>query len=69
MAKFIVKMVDLMTGDIEVQDEVFDNEEDAEEYASLCSGAFAEGADVLSMSGRDYTPAEEVDFVVDEIEE
>ena len=70
MAKFVVQMVDAYTREVlNTEDEVFDNEQDAEEYACECGGNFAEGAEVLSMSGRDYIPREDVDFVVDEIDE
>lgn len=70
MSKFRVNMVDADSGDIlETMDEIFDNEEDAEEYACDCGGAFAEGAQVLSMSGRDYTDPDDVEFVVEEIDD
>lgn len=70
MPKFLVQMVDAYTREVlETQDEVFDNERDAEEYACECGGAFAEGAEVLSLAGRDYTPGDEVDFVVEEVDD
>lgn len=70
MSKFRVNMVDADSGEIlETMDEIFDNEEDAEEYACDCGGAFAEGAQVLSMSGRDYTDPDDVEFVVEEIDD
>lgn len=70
MSKFIVQMVDAYTREVlDTEDEVFDTEEEAEDYACECGGAFAEGAEVLSMSGRPYTPREDVDFVVEEIDE
>ena len=70
MSKFRVNMVDADSGAIlETMDEIFDNEDAAEEYACECGGAFAEGAEVLSMSGRDYTDPDDVDFVVEEIDE
>ena len=70
MSKFRVKMVGADSGDIlETMDEIFDNEEDAEEYACDCGGAFAEGAQVLSMSRRDYTDPDDVEFVVEEIDD
>ena len=70
MSKFRVNMVDANSGEIlETMDEIFDNEEDAEEYACDCGGAFAEGAQVLSMSGRDYTDPDDVEFVVEEIDD
>lgn len=70
MSKFIVQMVDAYTREVlDTEDEVFDTEEEAEDYACECGGAFAEGADVLSMAGRPYTPREDVDFVVEEIDE
>lgn len=70
MPKFIVQMVDAYTREvIDTEDEVFDNEQDAEDYACECSGDFTEGAEVLSLSGRDYIPREDVDFVVEEVDD
>lgn len=70
MPKFIVQMVDAYTREVlDTEDEVFDNEQDAEDYACECGGAFAEGAEVLSLAGRDYTPREDVDFVVEEVDD
>lgn len=70
MSKFIVQMVDAYTKEVlNTEDEVFDNEQDAEDYACECGGAFAEGAEVLSLAGRNYTPREDVDFVVEEIDD
>ncbi len=69
MSKFVVKMIDALTGiELDTEDEIFDNEEDAEEYACECGGNFATGADVLRLAGRDYTPRETVEFVVEEID-
>lgn len=70
MPKFIVQMVDAYTREVlNTEDEVFDNEQDAEDYACECGGAFAEGAEVLSLASRDYTPREDVDFVVEEVDD
>ena len=70
MSKFIVQMVDAYTREVlNTEDEVFDNEQDAEDYACECGGAFAEGAEVLSLAGRDYTPRENVDFIVKEVDD
>ena len=70
MSKFIVQMVDAYTREVlNTEDEVFYNEQDAEDYACECGGAFAEGAEVLSLAGRNYTPREDVDFVVEEIDD
>lgn len=70
MAKFVVQMVDAYTGEVlNTEDEVFNTEEEAEEYACECGGYFAEGAQVLSMSGKSYIPREDVDFTVEEIDE
>lgn len=69
MSKFIVQMVDAYTREVlETEEQVFDNERDADDYACECGGNFAEGAEVLSMSGRDYIPADAVEFVVEEID-
>lgn len=70
MPKFIVQMVDAYTREvIDTEDEVFDNEQDAEDYACECGGNFAEGAEVLALAGRDYTPRKDVDFVVVEVDD
>lgn len=70
MLKFIVQMVDAYTREVlNTEDEVFDNERDAEDYARECGGAFAEGADVLSLAGREFTPSEDVDFVVERVDD
>ena len=70
MAKFVVQMVDAYTKEVlNTEDEVFNNEADAEEYACECGGNYTVGVDVLSMSGRDYIPREDVEFVVEEVDE
>lgn len=70
MPKFIVQMVDAYTHEVlDTEDEVFDNIQDAEDYACECSGAFSVGAEVLSLSGREYTPREDVEFVVEEVDD
>ena len=70
MPKFIVQMIDAYTREIlDTEDEVFDNEEDAEEFACECGGNFTEGAEVLKWAGREYTPPEDVEFVVEEIDD
>ena len=70
MPKYRINMVDADSGDVlETMDKIFDNEEEAEDYACECGGAFAEGAEVLSMSGRDYADPDEIDFVVEETDE
>ena len=70
MPKFIVQMVDAYTREVlNTEDENFDNEQDAEDYACECGGAFAEGAEVLSLTGRDYTPSEDVEFIVEILDE
>ena len=70
MPKFIVQMVDAYTKEVlNTEDENFDNEQDAEDYACECGGAFAEGAEVLSLAGRDYTPSEDVEFIVEILDE
>lgn len=70
MSKFIVQMVNAYTREVlDTEDEIFDNEQDAEAYARECGGAFAEGAEVLDLAGRAYTPPEDVDFVVEEVDD
>ena len=63
-------MIDAYTREVlNTEDEIFDNEQDAEDYACECGGAFAEGAEVLSLAGRDYTPSEDVEFIVEILDE
>lgn len=70
MSKYIVQMVDAYTREVlDTEDEIFDNEQDAEDFAREWGGSFSEGASVLSMSGRSYTPRDAVDFVVEEIDD
>lgn len=69
MSKFVVKMVNLVTGEEIYEDEEFSTEEEAERYACECGGNFAEGAEVLSQAGRDYTDPEDVDFEVEELDD
>lgn len=46
MAKYIVQMIDAYSGEVlETEDEVFDNEQDAQDYACECGGAFSAGAE------------------------
>lgn len=70
MSRYIIQMVDSYSGEIlDTEDEVFDNEEDAEAYACECGGCFAVGAEVLMLSGREFTPLDDVRFVVAEMED
>lgn len=70
MPKYFVHMVDAYTREIlSTEDEVFDNEQDAEDYACECGGNFAVGAEVLELAGEAYTPPEDVDFIVEEFDE
>lgn len=70
MSKFIVNIVDSITRNVlETLDQEFSNEREAEEYACDCSGAFAKGAEELSLAGRDYVDPDDVDFVVEEVED
>ena len=49
MLKFIVQMIDAYTGEVlSTEDEIFENEGEAEDYARECKNNFAEGADVHS---------------------
>ena len=49
MSQFVVNMVDALTREVlDTEDEVFDNEEDAQEYACEWGGSFAQGAECLS---------------------
>lgn len=70
MPKYIVQMVDAYTREVlETEDEVFHDEQAAEDYACECGGSFAEGAEVLRLAGRDYTDPDDVEFVVEEIDD
>lgn len=70
MPKYIVQMVDAYTREVlETEDEVFHDEQAAEDYARECGGSFAEGAEVLRLAGRDYTDPDDVEFVVEEIDD
>ena len=70
MLKFIVQMLDAYTGDVlDTEEEVFDNEEEAQDFAEEWGSNFSTGADELRMRGRDYIPREDVDFVVEAIDD
>lgn len=70
MSKYLVHMVDAYTREIlSIEDEVFDNEQDAEDYACECGTYFSAGEDTLVLAGESYIPREEVDFIVEEMEE
>ena len=70
MSKFRVNMVDADSGNVlETLDEIFTNEQDAEEYACDCGGAFAVGADERSLRGQSYIDPRDVDFVVEELDD
>lgn len=70
MPKFIVQMIDVYTGKVmETEDEVFDNEQDAEDYACECGCNFAAGAEVLDLMGRSFIPPQSVNFIVEELDE
>lgn len=42
---------------------------DMTSHLTSFGGAFATGAEVLMLSGRDYIPPEDVEFVVEEIDD
>ena len=70
MPKYRVNMVDAYSGEVlETLDEVFTNEDDAEDYACDCGGAYAQGAETLSLMGRDYDDPSNVNFEVEEIDD
>lgn len=70
MPKYRVNMVDTYSGDvIETLDEIFDNERDAEDYACDCGGAYAQGAECLSLMGRNFDDPSNVTFEVEEIDD
>lgn len=65
MSKFYIDLVDSEGNVIETDDEVFDNEADAEDYADECNNAFAEGAEILEVDD-DYMDPDEYEYVVRE---
>ena len=70
MSKFIVQMLDALSGDVlETMDEEFDTYEEADDYSLVCGSNFSTGAEVLELAGRSFTSRDEVEFVVEEMEE
>lgn len=65
MPKFYIDLVDSEGNVIDTDDEVFDNESDAEDYADECNNAFAEGAEILE-DDDDYMDPDEYEYVVRE---
>ncbi len=65
MSKFYIDLVDSEGNVIDTDDEVFDNEADAEDYANECNNAFAEGAEILE-DDDDYMDPDEYEYVVRE---
>lgn len=65
MSKYYIDLVDFKGNVIDTDDEVFDNEADAEDYADEYNNAFAEGAEILE-NDDDYMNPEEYEYVVRE---
>ncbi len=65
MSKYYIDLVDSEGNVIDTDDEVFDNEADAEDYADECNNAFAEGAEILE-DDDDYMDPDEYEYVVRE---
>ena len=65
MSKYYIDLVDSEGNVIDTDDEVFDNEADAEDYADECNNAFAEGAEILE-DDDDYMDSDEYEYVVRE---
>lgn len=65
MSKYYIDLVDSEGNVIDTEDEVFDNEADAEDYADECNNAFAEGAEILE-DDDDYMDPDEYEYVVRE---
>ena len=65
MSKYYIDLVDSEGNVIDTEDEVFDNEADAEDYADECNNAFAEGAEILE-DDDDYMDSDEYEYVVRE---
>ena len=69
MSKFIVNMVDAITREVlDTEEEIFESEQDAQDFAGEWGGNFSQGAECLSLRGEPYTPREAVDFEVEEID-
>lgn len=64
--KYYIDLVDPYGNIIETGDEVFDDEYEAEAYASESNSAFAQGAEDLGLSGRDYMDPDCYTYVVRE---
>ena len=65
MSQYNIDLVDSKGNVIDTEDEVFDNESDAEDYADECNNAFAEGAEILE-DDNDYMDPDEYEYVVRE---
>ncbi|MBE6772034.1 MAG: hypothetical protein E7547_07825 [Ruminococcaceae bacterium] len=65
MSKYYIDLIDSEGNVIDTDDEVFDNEADAEDYADECNNAFAEGAEILE-DDDDYMDPDEYEYVVRE---
>ena len=63
MSKFFIDLIDSLGNVIDTDDEVFDNQTDAEDYAGECNNAFATGAEILEGSD-DYMDPDEYEHVV-----
>ena len=76
MAKYKVQMINKYTDVVEedyVDDMIFDDEEEAEDYASYCNSCASEGAEILQMSNpgdyeEDYGDEEAYEYIATEIE-
>ncbi|ATC62065.1 hypothetical protein [Pseudolactococcus raffinolactis] len=66
MPKYRVVMVDT-DGSKEEMDEIFDNYDDAIEYANESYNDFITGAEVLELAGESFEDPDDVEFVVEEI--
>ena len=70
MNKYKVVMVDAYTREVlETDDEIFDSEDEAQDFANEWGDAFSAGAECLSLAGEEYTRREDVDFEIVEIDE
>ena len=76
MSKFKVQMINKYTEEVEedfVDNEIFDDESDAEEYANYCNSCAVQGAEILRMSNPfdykdEYGDEEDYEYVVVEME-
>lgn len=70
MSKFIVKIFNELTGEATIDDTWFHSEEDAQNYINNeVYPALSTGAEIFELRGEDFTPAEDYDYYVEEVDD